>query len=87
MKKDSHLPIQYRKYNKSVPQFLAGVAFSLLLPHVNAAEITKSAILATGIEYDSNPSLADTNKESSWIFTLAPQVKLDIKDEVNLWFL
>lgn len=87
VKINSHLPTRHQKYNKPMLQLLTAVTLSFLLPHVNAAEVTKSAILATGIEYDSNPSLADTNKDSAWIFTLAPQIKLDIKDEINLWFL
>ncbi|MDP2071239.1 hypothetical protein [Methylotenera sp.] len=87
MKMNSHLPTRHQKFNKPMLQLLTAVTFSLMLPHVNAAEVTKSAKLATSVEYDSNPSLSGTTKNPVWIYTLTPQFQLDITDEVNRWFL
>jgi len=81
------MSIRHHNSRKPMLQLLAVVTLSLLLPHVNAAEITKKAILATSVEHDSNPSLSSTTKNPVWIYTIAPQFQLDITDEVNRWYL
>ena len=68
-------------------QLLAGVTLAMLLPYANAVEVTKKATIATGVEYESNPALAETDKNSVWTYTLAPQFQLDVADEVNRWYL
>ena len=84
---NNHFSTQHRKFKKSTLHLLVGTMFLLLLPHANAAEFTKQLIVTTGVDYDSNPNLAETNQEPVWIYTLAPQIKLGINDEVNRWFL
>lgn len=75
--------------NGSMPalQLLTGVALAMLLPCANAVEVTKKATIATGVEYESNPALAETDKNNVWTYTLAPQFQLDVNDEVNRWYL
>lgn len=87
VKINNYLPTRHQKYHKSALQLLAAVTFALLLPHVNAAEVTKKIMLKTGVDYDSNPSMADGKKDPVYIFSLVPQFQLDVNDEVNRWFL
>jgi hypothetical protein len=75
-----------QKYNKPVFQLLVAVTISMLVANVYAAEVTKKAVVTAGIEYDSNPSMADSNKTPVWTYSLTPQIQLDINNEVNHWF-
>jgi hypothetical protein len=81
------LTIQDRKYNKIKLQLLVGFSFAMLLPQVNATELSKKVILTTDAEYNSNPSMSNTNKQSVWTYTLAPQILLNLNDDVNRWYL
>lgn len=54
---------------------------------VNAAEFSSRVLVTTGAEYDSNPSLAESNKNPVWAYTITPQLQLDATSELNHWFL
>jgi len=86
VKVKSNLPKQYRN-NNSTLKLLAGITFILLAPHVNAAEVTKKAILTGGVTYDSNPALTSSVEHSVFTYSLAPQLLVDVNDEANKWYL
>jgi hypothetical protein len=79
-------PIRHPKLNKSVLHLLSGFACILLLPQANAAEVTERAMLTTGLIYDSNPAVSSTQKNPAWIFSLIPDLRMDVTSEVNQWF-
>ncbi len=87
MKIKSQLPSWRRKYTKSVLQLVGGGALALLLPQVNAAEITKDIIINAGVVRDSNPDMAERAKKPVWIYSIVPQFQLGIADEANRWYL
>lgn len=87
MKIENLLPIWHQNYNKSTWQALIGFTFCLMLSQVNAAVVTKDIIVGMGVTHDSNPAMAEFNKEPVWIYTIAPQFKLDATSGVNLWYL
>ncbi len=74
MKIENLLPIWHQNYNKSAWQALIGFTFCLMLPQVNAAVVTKDIIVGMGVTHDSNPSMAEFNKEPVWIYTIAPEL-------------
>ncbi len=74
------------KFRKLALQLLTGVTLPLLLQDVNAADITKNVIVTSGLEYDSNPVLSETNRNPVWTYRIAPQLLLDATDEANRWF-
>lgn len=86
MKIKNQLPIRHPKYNKSLLQLLSGFTCILLLPQVNAAEVTERATLTGGLIYDSNPAVSSTQKNPAWIFSLIPDFRVDGTSEVNQWF-
>ncbi len=81
------LPTCHQEYNKSILQLLGGVILALFLSQVNAVEITKDIIINAGVDYDSNPNMVKRNKESVWIYSIAPQFQLGITSELNRWYL
>ena len=58
--------------------------FLTFIYDVNAAEFSTRAIVTTGTEYDSNPSLAENNKNPVWVYTITPQFQLDASNELNI---
>lgn len=87
MKIKSLLPTWHQKYNKSVLQLLGGITLALLLPHVNAVEVTKDIIITAGVVHESNPNLVKSNKEPVWIYSIVPQFLLGVASEANRWYL
>ncbi len=87
MKIKKQLPIRHPRYNKTVLHLLSGLTCILLLPQANAAEVTKRAMLTTGLIYDSNPAVSSIQKNPAWIFSLIPYFRVDVTSEVNQWFL
>ena len=61
--------------------------FLTFIYDVNAAEFSTRAIVTTGTEYDSNPSLAENNKNPVWVYTITPQLQLDATSELSHWYL
>ena len=45
--------------------------------------LSKKIIFTTGVSHDSNPSLDDNNKKSTWIYSFIPQVLINYTGEVN----
>jgi opacity protein-like surface antigen len=62
------------------------VSFMLISTAAHAVEIEKKIIVTSGIEHDSNPDMSVSNKDPVWLFTLLPQVQLDIKDDLSRWY-
>lgn len=67
-------------------KFAVGVACALMTAAVSAADIEKRFIVTSGIEHDSNPQMSETDKNPVWIFSLLPQLQLDVKDDLNRWY-
>jgi opacity protein-like surface antigen len=63
------------------------VSFMLISTAVHAVEIEKRVIVTSGVEHDSNPDMSVNNKNPVWLFTLLPQFQLDLKDDLNRWYL
>ncbi len=87
VKFNSYTPMWCCKGNKPVLQLLATITLSMLMPYVNAAEVTKSASISTGIDFDSNPAYSSTKKDPVWVYSLIPQFRLDVNQEVNRWYI
>lgn len=85
MKVNQQLLTLFRESSKL--QLLVGVAFIVLLPVANAADFGKRIIVTSMAEHDSNPAMVENDKKPVWIFSLIPQVQLDLKDDLNRWYL
>jgi hypothetical protein len=79
--------LQDQGFNRLALQIVVGLTLPLLIQNVNAVEISKRASVATGVEYDSNPSMAEKDNQPVWTYTLAPQILVDANSEFNRWFL
>ncbi len=86
LKMYKNFPLQKRNMNRLALQIILGITLPVLAQNVNAVEITKRAVILTGVEYDSNPNLSE-NKDPVWIYTLSPQFLVDVNSEFNRWFL
>lgn len=63
------------------------VAMSVLFAsNASAVDVEKKVIVTAGVEHDSNPDMSDTNKNPVWVYSLQPQAQLDIKDDLNRWY-
>jgi hypothetical protein len=83
-----HFSTRQRKLRlKLVARLLMGLSLPLLLQHANAADVSKKIIVTSGVEYDSNPAMAQNNRKPVWTYTLVPRFLIDATDEVNRWFL
>ncbi|MGB4813257.1 MAG: hypothetical protein WBP13_12370 [Methylophilaceae bacterium] len=71
--------------NKSLKQYVA-LACVLLSTAAQSYEVDKKIVVTSGLEYDSNPAMSVANKDSVWTFSLLPEFKLDIKDDLNRWY-
>ncbi len=87
MKTSHDFSIQHRKLKKFALQLIATSTFIFFIPNVNAVEIDKEIIVTAGVDHDSNPDLVKKNPDPVWIYTIVPQFKLDLKDQVNRWYL
>lgn len=87
VKINSDMSTRCQNNKKPALQLLAAITLSMLMPYVNAAEVTKSAKITAGVDYDSNPGYSSTKKDPVWVFSLIPQFRLDINQEVNRWYL
>ncbi len=67
-------------------RLLLAVVCISLTPIVNAADVEKRILVTSGVEYDSNPQMSEINKDPVWVYRLFPQLKLDILDDLNRWY-
>ncbi|HOY71184.1 MAG TPA: hypothetical protein PL131_10795 [Methylotenera sp.] len=51
-----------------------------------AVDVEKKVIVTAGVEHDSNPDMSESDKNPVWIYSLQPQLQLDIKDDLNRWY-
>jgi opacity protein-like surface antigen len=68
-------------------QLAIAASFMLISTATYAVEIEKKIIVTSGVEHDSNPDMSVNNKNPVWLFTLLPQFQLDLKDDLNRWYL
>ena len=87
MKIEKQLPNRHLRNKKSALQLLTGVTFVLLLPQAYSAEFTTKATITAGVEYDSNPAMTNGQKNPVLIYSLNPDLLLDVKEESNQWYL
>lgn len=87
LKTGHNFSIQHRELKKSALQLIVASTFIFLVPNANAVEVGKEIIVTAGVDHDSNPDLVEKNPDPVWIYTIAPQFKLDVKDQVNRWYL
>ncbi len=87
METNQHFSIQHRKLKKSALLLIATSTFIFLVPNANAVDVEKKIIVTMGVDHDSNPDLVEKNKSPVWIYTIVPQFQLDVKDQVNRWYL
>ncbi len=87
MKKKIELPSGHRKIKKKALNFLASITSVFFVSQLHAADVETKIGVTGGVAYDSNPAMTSSHKDPVWIFTLAPNLQLNIKDDVNLWYL
>lgn len=87
MNKNIQVAVKHKKNEKSKISLLLAGLFGLILQQAHAAEVNTKVIVTGGLEYSSNPALSGFQKDPVWIYTLAPNLLLDVKSDANLWYL
>ncbi len=79
--------IKINKYAKKSFVHNALIATSLLfVADASALDVEKKIIVSAGAEHNSNPQLSLGQKNPVWIYSLLPRLLVDMRDEVNHWY-
>ena len=69
-----------------VVKSLAFVVLAVFTLHAEALVVLQQFSLPLGVEHDSNPTLAENNKQSIWLYTASPTYTISALENQNRWY-